>query len=138
MSAAPQCPRPDASIPLSSMQNDIDFTWVQFYDNTPCNIGSGGFLQSVQAWSEDLSSGTFTNVGNGVSSPRLYVGGFSYSPGYGSGYLPIDQFDSAIEQVKQLNLPNFGGVMLWDGAEGELDVSNGQTFMQSVKSTLGS
>jgi len=139
MSAAPQCPRPDASIPLSSMQNDIDFTWVQFYDNTPCNIGTGqAFLDSVQAWSNDLASGTFNNVGNGVTSPRLYIGGFSYSPGYGSGYLPIDQFDSAIQQVMQLNLPNFGGVMLWDGPSGEADVTNGQTFMESVKDTLTS
>lgn len=118
------------------MQNDIDFTWVQFYDNTPCNIGTDGFIDSVQAWSEDLANGSFNSVGNGVSSPRLYIGGFSYSPGYGSGYLPIDQFNAQIQKVKQLNLPNFGGVMLWDGAEGVLDTANGENFIDSVKLIL--
>ncbi|KAI4145695.1 MAG: hypothetical protein L6R39_003732, partial [Caloplaca ligustica] len=37
ISAAPQCPRPDASIPLDAMQQ-MDFVFVQFYNNGDCNI----------------------------------------------------------------------------------------------------
>ncbi|KAL8777726.1 MAG: hypothetical protein Q9213_007741, partial [Squamulea squamosa] len=65
ISAAPQCPRPDASIPLSSMQT-MDFVFVQFYNNGDCNIGQPGFAASLKAWSQDLSA-------NG-KGPKLFVG----------------------------------------------------------------
>lgn len=54
VSAAPQCPRPDASIPLDAMQS-MDFIFVQFYNNPPCGLGSSGFIERFQAWSKDLS-----------------------------------------------------------------------------------
>ena len=65
ISAAPQCPRPDASIPLDAMQ-EMDFVWVQFYNNGDCNVGASGFMASLTAWSGDLSA-----KGAG---PQLYVG----------------------------------------------------------------
>ncbi|KAL8654482.1 MAG: hypothetical protein Q9226_003414, partial [Calogaya cf. arnoldii] len=65
ISAAPQCPRPDASIPLEAMQS-MDFVFVQFYNNGDCNIGQPGFAASLKAWSQDLSA-----KGDG---PKLYVG----------------------------------------------------------------
>ncbi|KAL9023007.1 MAG: hypothetical protein Q9196_007432, partial [Gyalolechia fulgens] len=55
ISAAPQCPRPDASIPLSAMQT-MDFVFVQFYNNGDCNVGQPGFEASLRAWSQDLSA----------------------------------------------------------------------------------
>lgn len=48
ISAAPQCVRPDASIPLDAMQA-MDFIWVQFYNNDDCNIGQSGFDASFKA-----------------------------------------------------------------------------------------
>jgi len=46
ISAAPQCPRPDASIPEVLMKT-ADFVWVQFYNNPSCDLDSGlGFLES--------------------------------------------------------------------------------------------
>ncbi|KIW30825.1 uncharacterized protein PV07_02519 [Cladophialophora immunda] len=55
LSAAPQCPRPDASIPVASLRNDIDFFSVQFYNNPSCQLDAGqGFIDSLRAWSEDL------------------------------------------------------------------------------------
>lgn len=39
LSAAPQCPIPDESIPLGALQQ-ADFVWVQFYNNPSCNIDS--------------------------------------------------------------------------------------------------
>ena len=65
ISAAPQCPRPDASIPLDAMQT-MDFVFVQFYNNGDCNVGQPGFEASFKAWSSDLSA-----KGAG---PKLYIG----------------------------------------------------------------
>lgn len=141
LSSAPQCPRPDASIPLSSMQTSLDFVWVQFYNNPPCNLASGtSFLDSLSAWSSELAANTasFVNTGNGVSSPRLYVGAPAW-PGAGSGYVDADEFRSLLQSVKGAHA-NFGGVMFWDGAFGEESAGtdgSSETFMQFVKDVLG-
>lgn len=48
ISAAPQCVRSDAFIPLDAMQA-MNFIWVQFYNNGDCNIGQSGFDVSFKA-----------------------------------------------------------------------------------------
>ena len=141
LSAAPQCPRPDASIPLSSMQTAIDFVWVQFYNNPTCNLASdNSFFDSLSAWSSDLAAGAtnFVDIGNGISSPRLYVGAPAW-PGAGSGYVDADTFGSLLENVNGTHA-NFGGVMFWDGAFGEQSAGTdggNETFMQLAKDVLG-
>jgi hypothetical protein len=56
LTAAPQCPLPDASIPVPELLESIDFFSVQFYNNPACQLNAGqGFLDSVQDWSDMLS-----------------------------------------------------------------------------------
>jgi chitinase len=58
LSAAPQCPRPDTSILVPELLDVIDFFGVQFYNNAACQLNAGqGFLESLQAWSDDLLGG---------------------------------------------------------------------------------
>ena len=119
LGAAPQCPRPDASIPEQVMHM-ADFVWVQFYNNPSCNLDAGnGFLDSVEAWSQDLANGT------GKKSPKLFIGAGAW-PGAGSGFVSVDQLGSVVKQAEQRVAAhggnNFGGLMLWDGTVG---VGNG-------------
>jgi chitinase len=97
LSAAPRCPRPDQSVPLESLQTHIDFVWPQFYNNPACDLNSNGFIPSLQAWASDLegaqqsdfggfSMGGFVDIGNGVSSPRVFVGSLTFSNA-GSGFV---------------------------------------------------
>ncbi|KAL2058207.1 hypothetical protein ABVK25_001825 [Lepraria finkii] len=51
ISAAPQRPIPDASIPLDAMLN-IDYVWVQIYNNGDRNVEASGFLASMTNWSK--------------------------------------------------------------------------------------
>ncbi|KAL9046243.1 MAG: hypothetical protein Q9214_000870, partial [Letrouitia sp. 1 TL-2023] len=76
ISAAPQCPRPDASIPLDAMQQ-MDFVFVQFYNNGDCNVGQPGFEASLKAWSGDLAA-----KGAG---PKLFIGAPGCQECAGSG-----------------------------------------------------
>ncbi|KAL9000975.1 MAG: hypothetical protein Q9169_000459 [Polycauliona sp. 2 TL-2023] len=128
ISAAPQCPRPDASIPLEAMQS-MDFVFVQFYNNGDCNIGQPGFAASLKAWSQDLSA-----KGNG---PKLYVGAPGCAACAGSGYLGAEEMRGAIEGAMAAGLSNFGGVMLWDGPEGKANVEGGQDYLAVVKGAMG-
>ncbi|KAI6886189.1 glycoside hydrolase, partial [Hortaea werneckii] len=74
ISAAPQCPIPDESIPLEAMRQ-VDFVWVQFYNNPSCNLNSTGFEKSVQNWAVQLANGTTsTNTTAAGKGPKMYIG----------------------------------------------------------------
>lgn len=130
IAAAPQCPRPDASIPLEAMQA-MDFVFVQFYNNAManCNIGQPGFMESLKAWSSDLSA-----KGAG---PKLYVGAPGCPKCAGTGYLDPASMASAVADVKNAGIPNFGGVMLWDGPEALANVNGGKDYLTAAKAALG-
>lgn len=120
ISAAPQCPRPDASIPLDAMKN-MDFIFVQFYNNPSCNVGSSGFVDSLKAWSSDLGSG-----------PKLYVGMPGCSECAGSGYLDAGSMASTLASAKSAGISNLGGVSLWDGP---MSMANGD-YTGAVKKAI--
>ena len=129
ISAAPQCPRPDASIPLDAMQA-MDFIFVQFYNNQAanCNVGQPGFIDSLKAWSSDLAA-----KGAG---PRLYVGAPGCPACAGSGYLDANSIESVMADVKNAGLENLGGTMLWDGPEAKFNVDGGRDFLSVMKGSL--
>lgn len=127
LSAAPQCIRPDASIPLDAMQS-MDFIFVQFYNNPSCNIGSPGFVDSFKAWSSDLSA-------NGAG-PKLYIGAPGCQACAGSGYLDAATMASTVASAKAAGVSNLGGIMLWDGPTGLENVQDGKDYTAVVKDAL--
>jgi len=128
ISAAPQCPRPDASIPLDAMQS-MDFVFVQFYNNGDCNIGQPGFAASLKAWSQDLSA-----KGKG---PKLYVGAPGCAECAGSGYVQPGQLKGVLQGALGAGVGNMGGVMLWDGPEAMVNTQGGTDYLTTVKGALG-
>jgi chitinase len=129
LSAAPQRPIPDESIPLGALQQ-ADFVWVQFYNNPSCNINTPGFRQSFQAWSDLLASGTQ------VRGPRLYIGAAGFE-GAGSGYVKGSGLGTRVRTARGLYIESFGGVMLWDGSEAALNVDQyGVDYLEYAKTVL--
>lgn len=129
LSAAPQCPIPDESIPLGALQQ-ADFVWVQFYNNPSCNIDAPGFQQSFKAWPDLLASGTL------VRGPRLYIGAAGFEDA-GSGYFKGSGLGTRVRTARGLYVENFGGVMLWDGSEAALNVDQyGVDYLGYAKSVL--
>ena len=107
----------------------MDFVWVQFYNNGNCNVGQGGFVNSFKTWSSQLAGG-----------PMLYIGAPACggTACAGSGYVPPAQIGSVIKSAMSSGATNMGGVMLWDGAEGYVNKDGGsQNYMAVVKSALG-
>jgi chitinase len=129
LSAAPQCPIPDESIPIGALQQ-ADFVWVQFYNNPSCNLDAPGFQQSFKKWSDLLASGTK------VRGPRLYIGAAGFE-GAGSGYVKDSGLGTRVRTARGLYVENFGGVMLWDGSEAALNVDQyGVEYLSYAKSAL--
>lgn len=129
LSAAPQCPIPDASIPLDVLLIS-DFVWVQFYNNPSCNIDSVGFQDSFRQWSNALSGGGWN------TSPRIYIGAGGFE-GAGSGYVKGSGLGTRVRTARELYVKNLGGVMLWDGSEGAANVDQyGVSYLEYAKEAL--
>ena len=135
ISGAPQCPRPDASIPLAAMQS-MDFVFVQFYNNAMagCDIGQPGFIDSFKAWSKDLSGNSTTAGGKG---PKLYIGAPACEECAGKGYLEPANMTSVVKSAMKAGVANFGGVMLWDGSAAMNNTGAEGDYLKVVKSALG-
>lgn len=117
--AAPQCPYPDASEPLD-VCTLLDFVWVQFYNNDSCNIGQSDFQSAVQNWS------------SGIGNAQLFIGALASGADGDQGYVDSDTLLQNIQDVKNMNLPNYGGAMLW---EAQLAVKNGN-YQQAIAAGL--
>jgi chitinase len=127
LSAAPQCPRPDASIPIPAMAL-CDFVFVQFYNNPSCELSSAGFADSFAAWSDDLYAAN--------NQTKLYIG-VGASEAAGSGYVDGAGLGHQVSLARQLYTDNLGGVMLWDGVEGLGNVDEyGNNYLVYAKGSL--
>ncbi|KAM3458360.1 hypothetical protein MY3296_000566 [Beauveria thailandica] len=119
MTAAPQCPFPDQSEPLAVCEL-LDYVWVQFYNNGNCNIAQPGFNAAVKDWSK------------GIGRAKLFIGGLASGADGDEGYVDADTFIKALKGVEAMNLPNYGGAMLW---EAQLSRKNGD-FAKKVRGSL--
>lgn len=127
ISAAPQCPLPDASLNDLLTNADVDYAFIQFYNNPSCSI-QGSF--NFDKWQDATSGFKNTNI-------KLYVGLPGSSSSAGSGYVSdYSTLESALTKAKSYS--NFGGVMLWDAYSSSSNTINGVSYIDAVDSILGS
>lgn len=115
----------NTSIPESIMPS-IDFLNIQFYNNDKQEIGADGFENNIKQWDSLLS---------GVSpSPKLFVGipGGEGAAQDGVDIQTADQISKTIAGIKDMNLANFGGMMIWDAGY----AMNNTGFPAAVKGAL--
>ncbi|BBN00731.1 protein MpGH18.2 [Marchantia polymorpha subsp. ruderalis] len=109
MSAAPQCPYPDASLgPATGTFLDAslaDFVFVQFYNNPDCDFRAGvsGMVSSWTQWTNNIPG-----------TPQVFLGLPASAAAAGGGYIDsstLIEGGGVLEQIKMIG--NYGGVMLW-------------------------
>lgn len=98
LSAAPQCPYPDESVGDLMSQVDLDFAFIQFYNNY-CSID------------KQFNWDTWSDYANGKNI-KLYLGIAGSSSSAGSGYVDLSTVQNTISTIK--NDGSFGGVSIWD------------------------
>lgn len=126
LSAAPQCPYPDASVGDLLAGVDLDFSFIQFYNNY-CNLGSNF------NWDTWLSYAQSTSPNKNI---KLYVGLPGASSSAGSGYADIATVEKYVTS-SITSSSSFGGFSLWDASSGFGNTdSNGNTFVHQLKSYL--
>ncbi|KAI3829246.1 hypothetical protein L1987_03364 [Smallanthus sonchifolius] len=117
LTAAPQCPFPDAKLQGALNTNLFDYVWVQFYNNPQCEFNSNNFDSFMKSWREWTSS---------LSGSKIFIGVPSSSSKdcASSGYIPRQEMISKVIPFAKMS-QNYGGVMLWnryfDGVKGYSD-----------------
>ncbi|KAG6397449.1 hypothetical protein SASPL_143616 [Salvia splendens] len=102
LSAAPQCPFPDAWIGEALQKGLFDYVWVQFYNNPPFQYSSG-MTNLEAAWKQWTS----------IKASQIFLGLPASSSAAGSGLIPTN--DLTLQVLPAIKgSTKYGGVMLWD------------------------
>ncbi|RPA95713.1 glycoside hydrolase [Choiromyces venosus 120613-1] len=123
MSAAPQCPQPDASVGQAVYL--VDYLFIQHYNNPACQLG--GFVNSFKAWSVDIAART-------TAGTKIFAGFPGSTTAAGEGYATHGEMKKYVAAVR--GLPNFGGVMVWDAVHAAGNVVSGKSFLQAMREAL--
>lgn len=116
LTAAPQCPYPDASLGPALQTGLFDNVWIQFYNNAPCQYTSGDASNLQSAWNTWTSS---------VQAGSFYLGLPASQDAAGSGYVPPGDLTSTVlPGVKGVG--NYGGIMLYSRYYDVLNNYSGQ------------
>ncbi|OJA13762.1 hypothetical protein AZE42_01539 [Rhizopogon vesiculosus] len=111
LTAAPQCPYPDAYIGDTLNTVEFDAVYVQFYNNY-CGLTDYSDLN-------DWNFGIWDNWAKTASpnpNVKVYIGAPASSSSARSGYVSPSTITSIIQETKA-EYSSFGGVMLWDASQ---------------------
>ncbi|QCD90354.1 chitinase [Vigna unguiculata] len=102
LTAAPQCPFPDAWIGNALKTGLFDNVWVQFYNNPPCQFSSE-ITNLEDAWKQWTSD---------IPANKIFLGLPASPAAAGSGFIDVDDLTSKVlPAIKDSS--KYGGVMLW-------------------------
>ncbi|KAG8390355.1 hypothetical protein BUALT_Bualt01G0074900 [Buddleja alternifolia] len=103
LSAAPQCPIPDAHLNSAIRAGLFDFVWIQFYNNQQCDY-RGSVDNLLARWNQWVAL---------VPSGRVFLG-LPAAPGAaGGGFMPSNVLISQV-LPRIRSSPRYGGVMVWN------------------------
>ncbi|KAI8053678.1 glycoside hydrolase superfamily [Gilbertella persicaria] len=107
ITAAPQCPYPDAMLGKVINAVGMDAVFVQFYNNY-CSATSNSFnFATWDKWAKNTSPNKNVKVFLGLPGSKQAAG---------SGYVPYKALEPIVKQVHS-KYSSFGGVMIWDASE---------------------
>ncbi|SCU84079.1 LAMI_0C06128g1_1 [Lachancea mirantina] len=125
ISAAPQCYYPDASVGNLLSNAEVDFAFIQFYNNY-CNVDKQFNWDTWQNFAETVSPN---------SDIKLFLGLPGSPTAAGSGYISdTDEVSSTVKSISSSS--NFGGIMLWDASQSFKNTINGKTYVSLMKDAL--
>ncbi|XP_050215060.1 hevamine-A-like [Mercurialis annua] len=103
LTAAPQCPFPDAWVGNALKTGLFDCVWVQFYNNPPCQYSSGDVANLEDVWKQWISE---------IQANKIFLGLPASPQAAGSGFIPVADLTSTVLPAIK-GSAKYGGVMLW-------------------------
>ncbi|KAL6123157.1 hypothetical protein ACLB2K_075680 [Fragaria x ananassa] len=111
LTAAPQCPFPDAYIGNALKTGLFDYVWVQFYNNPPCQYTSGDVTSLEDSWKQWTSA---------IPAQKIFLGLPAAPQAAGSGFIPAAALTSKVLPGIKTSA-KYGGIMLWSKYYDDLD-----------------
>ena len=120
LSAAPQCPIPDAKLDAAIKTGLFDYVWIQFYNNPQCHYTgtATNLLARWRQWAAALPSRSQIFLGLPAASAAAPSGGYISPSALISQVLPT---------IKKT--PKYGGIMLWNKLYDK-------TFSSAIKNSI--
>ncbi|KAI8393744.1 glycoside hydrolase superfamily [Radiomyces spectabilis] len=115
ITAAPQCPFPDAMLGTVIDEAGVDAVNVQFYNNY-CSTASSSFnFDTWDNWAKTKSPN---------KDVKVFIGIPGSSSAAGSGYVAFEQLKDIVKSVAS-TYSSYGGVSIWDASQsyGNTEVS---------------
>ncbi|KAG8492420.1 hypothetical protein CXB51_009686 [Gossypium anomalum] len=103
LTAAPQCPFPDAWVGGALKTGLFDYVWVQFYNNPQCQYTDGDITNLEQAWKQWTTD---------VPAAKIFLGLPASPEAAGNGFIPVSDLTSQVLPAIK-GSAKYGGVMLW-------------------------
>lgn len=103
LTAAPQCPFPDAWLGKALKTGLFDYVWVQFYNNPPCQYSSADVANLENAWKQWVAD---------IPATKIFLGLPASPQAAGSGFVSAGDLTSKVLPVIK-GSTKYGGVMLW-------------------------
>ena len=129
LTAAPQCPFPDAYLgpapgrPLGDALHAFDYLFVQFYNNKGCGRGAvSAVTSSFAKWAELAKGG----------GPKILIGVPAAPHAASSGYLSREDLSQLVAEVHENEA--FAGFMLWDASYDQNTFESSGTYGGFLKS----
>lgn len=127
VTAAPQCPYPDAY--LGAVLNSVGFdaVYVQFYNNW-CGLAN---YNNPNAWNFNAWD-NWAKTTSPNKNVKVYIGAPAAPSAAGSGYVSAATLGTIAKETRA-KYSSFGGIMLWDASQA---YGNGR-FDVAVKNAMG-
>ncbi|EFJ25184.1 hypothetical protein SELMODRAFT_15257, partial [Selaginella moellendorffii] len=123
LSAAPQCPIPDASLgSVIKVPGLFTYVFVQFYNNPQCQYNNNGVSGILGSWNNWVSNSVTP------STVKVFMGLPASPQAAGSGYMPPNVLTSQVLPTIK-GSSKYGGVMLYSVA---YDKSYSSAIVSSV------
>ncbi|KAB8280939.1 glycoside hydrolase superfamily, partial [Yarrowia lipolytica] len=126
VSAAPQCPFPDEWITQALEQSEVDFAFVQFYNND-CGLDEPKNFNFDQ-WAD------FAQTRAANKHMKVFLGVPASRKSADTGYVGVPVLTRYIQKL--LNHTSFGGVMMWDASSAFGNRDHGKSYVEYAKGAL--
>ncbi|KAJ2482284.1 Chitinase 2 [Coemansia sp. RSA 2131] len=115
LTAAPQCPYPDANLGNLLAQSHVDMAFIQFYNSGWCDNSKYGLPHWPESMNYYMWDAAWRNNSFANPNMRLYVGSTAgSSAGNPSSYVSPDFFANELKGLQKDYPDSFGGAMTWD------------------------
>lgn len=125
ISAAPQCPYPDASVGDLLSNAKVDFAFIQFYNNY-CNVDKQFNWDTWNLFAQE------SDINRDI---KLYLGLPGSATAASSGYISdLAVLQNTVDTIESNE--NFGGIALWDASQAYNNKIKDKSYITIIRSLL--